>query len=154
MVQEELEMRLKVNYFFSIIVKPHDFNDQNTEASQYYMDMALLRKKKDNVLEILSSWKFNNIFARRQNDKYWNTVAYVQSNIKAKIGIGEKVNFLFLYDLFSKDEENEDPNTTSRTKSKADLSPKRNNSPLKTYEDINYSQNQVENLSGLQGQEL
>lgn len=134
------------------IGKSRDLKDTSVENSLYYTDMALLRKK-SNALEILSSREFNAIFAKRQNDKYWNSVDYVQANVKAKIGIGKKFNFLFLYDMY-RDDENDHPNLSQVNKSVAELSPKKNDQPLKDYEEINYHDGQLDNLTGMKGEQL
>lgn len=114
--------------------------------------MALLRKKKNNALQILSSREFNTIFSQRENAKFWTSVAYVQANVKSKIGIGRRIHFLFLYDMELSHQENKNPNESHR-KSVLQMSPKRGQ-PLKEYEDINFLEHQVEEFDHLDDQEL
>jgi hypothetical protein len=35
------------------------------------------------------------LFLKRQNDPIWKTVSYIQSNVKAEVGIGEQVHFYY-----------------------------------------------------------
>ena len=43
---------------------------------------------------------FMSIFLKRQNDKYWNKIEYVQTNLKARIGIGKPI-FIRFYANYS-----------------------------------------------------
>jgi hypothetical protein len=126
--------------------------DSAGESSIYYIDMALLRKKKLNGLDILSNREFNTIFSKRENDKFWSSVAYVQANVKSKIGIGKRINFLFLYDMELRPQENENPNDV-QYRSIKQMGPK-HGQPLKEYEDINFLEHQVDELDDLNEQEL
>ena len=67
--------------------------------------------------------------------------------MKSKIGIGKKIPFLFLYDMEVKHKENSHPNRVEVIhRFLGDMSPKKDK-PLKEYEDINYLENQVEDIS-------
>jgi hypothetical protein len=39
------------------------------------------------------------VFLKRQNDIYWKTIKYVQTNIKAWVGIGEPIHIRFYADI-------------------------------------------------------
>lgn len=116
---------------------------------------------KENKTNILSNNNFIKTFSLRENDKYWNSVVFVQANVKSKIGIGNKIPFLFIYDMELSQQENEDSNRQQNRDSSCknnyrsieSMNPK-NSMPLKEYEDINYLENQTEDLSGLDRQEM
>jgi len=79
------------------IVKNDRLKKENVESSLYYNEIALLRKytnnsKKETSFHILNSREFNSLFAMRQNDSEWRKIVYIRSNVKAKIGIGNKVS--------------------------------------------------------------
>jgi hypothetical protein len=144
-------LRSKVLKF--IIGKMRRMNTENVDLSIFYKDIALLRrcdKDRDNQLHILSIREFNQLFAMRQNDPEWRRIVYVQANVKAKMGIGRKINFLFLYDMYKEqNEENVSPNVSlagSPRKGSPKNSPKRGQKPFES-SNIDFLEKQIDDLS-------
>ena len=69
-----------------------------TEKGLFYRDVAIFRYK-DEKAQVFSDSEFMNIFLKRTNDPYWQKIDYVQTNIKAKIGIGKPIYIDFYADL-------------------------------------------------------
>ncbi|CAI2385609.1 unnamed protein product [Moneuplotes crassus] len=147
-----LKRKLKLNTSIGLAKKKfQNINNSMSESSIFYIDTAILCLK-GNKIKILNNKDFITIFSLRENEPYWNSVKFVQSNVKSKIGIGKKIPFLFLFDMEMDNSENENPN-------EAQLQPKEvlkhtKNIPLKEYEEINYIDSQVEDISQLQGKQL
>lgn len=74
----------------------------------FYRDIALIRYVSDEHAQMVNEKQFTKIFLLRNNDPYWRTVDYVQTNVKAKIGIGIPIVIKFYADL------EEDPNNLHR----------------------------------------
>ena len=72
--------------------------NETSERSLYFRDVAIFRYKNSHV-KIFSDSEFLNIFLKRTNDPYWQKIDYIQTNIKAKIGIGEAIFVDFYADL-------------------------------------------------------
>lgn len=72
--------------------------DAPVEKGHFYRDVAIFRYK-TGTAQIFSDSEFLNIFLKRQNDPYWTQIDYVQTNIRAKIGIGQPIFIEFYADL-------------------------------------------------------
>lgn len=81
----------KTKPFYDVLSKQASERPTTTIAEKEgdfsYRDVALLRLA-DGSWSILSDPTFMSTFLKRQNDPYWKDLRYVQTNIKAKLGIG------------------------------------------------------------------
>ena len=76
------------------------FVDESFKVKNFfYRDIALIRYVSDDHAQIFNEKQFINTFLLRNNDPYWRTVDYVQTNVKAKIGIGIPIVIKFYADL-------------------------------------------------------
>jgi hypothetical protein len=73
-------------------------SSDTTERGLFYRDVAIFRYR-DQKAQILSDSDFLNIFLKRTNDPYWKKIDYVQTNIKAKIGLGKPIFIDFYADF-------------------------------------------------------
>ena len=83
-------------------------------------------------IQVLSVILFNSTFEKRQNHPVWYTISYLQANVKARIGVGRIIHFLFLYDMAKIRSENDQNKGTKQR--------------LKDYEDINFFEDQIKDL--------
>lgn len=65
----------------------------------FYRDIALIRYVNNEHVQVINEKQFINYFLLRNNDPYWRTVDYVQTNVKAKIGVGIPIVIKFYADL-------------------------------------------------------
>jgi len=84
--------------------KTQSKNLRPADRMLYYRDVAILRywNKKTRVN---SETQFTITFLKRQNDQIWKELMVVQTNIKAKIGIGKILNITFYAPILSEDQE-------------------------------------------------
>ena len=58
------------------------------------------------MLKLLTKLNLFKIFLQRNNDPFWKTVDYVQTNIKSQVGIGTPIVIKFYADLENKNDDN------------------------------------------------
>ena len=46
-------------------------------------------------MQVVNETGFMNTFLKRANDEYWNTVSYIQTNVKSKLGCGTPIIIKF-----------------------------------------------------------
>lgn len=64
----------------------------------------MIFKFTDEKTRILNELETHNEFKRREQDPFWQTIAYIQTTVKVKIGLGKCFSFNFVSPCFKKDE--------------------------------------------------
>lgn len=85
-------------------------DDSFAIKSFFYRDLVLVRYKESQRAQIINEKQFINIFLLRNNDPYWKTVDYVQTNVKCQVGLGTPIVIKFYADL------EQDPENPQRLK--------------------------------------
>jgi hypothetical protein len=87
----------KTNHFKETTEGEHSKTIQILKPSErllYYRDVAILRFW-DKGTKVLNETQFTKTFLKRQNDPIWKELMLVQTNIKAKIGMGKIISLKF-----------------------------------------------------------
>ena len=100
------QVQKKVKPFFDVSSKqaterPNTTQGNDKDCDFSYRDVALLRFD-DDKWSVMGDPLFMSTFLKRQNDPYWKEVRYVQTNIKAKIGIGSPT-YIWYYAPYNKE---------------------------------------------------
>ena len=72
----------------------------------YYRDLALIRFNENENAQVVNENQFLKIFLLRNNDPFWKTIDYVQTNVKSQVGIGTPIVIKFYADLEPKNKDN------------------------------------------------
>lgn len=65
----------------------------------YYRDLVIIRYLEDQRAQIIHEKQLINTFLLRNNDPYWRTIDYIQTNVKCQIGLGVPITIKFFADL-------------------------------------------------------
>lgn len=68
----------------------------------------MVRFRENQRAEIYNEKQFTNVFLLRNNDPFWQALDYMQSNVKAQVGLGTPIIIKFYADLGSKHPEHPD----------------------------------------------
>jgi len=74
-------------------------DDSFDVRSFFYRDLAVIRYFKNQRAQVIQENKFIKIFLLRNNDPFWRTVDYIQTNVKSQVGIGTSIVIRFYSDL-------------------------------------------------------
>lgn len=74
--------------------KTQTLSIKTIDRSLHYRDVAILRFW-NRPTKVLNENQFTFTFLKRQNDQIWNELMVVQTNIKAKLGTGRKIQIKF-----------------------------------------------------------
>lgn len=73
--------------------------------SFYYRDLVIVRYKENQRAQVINETQFIKMFLLRNNDPFWRTVDYIQTNVKSQVGLGTPIVIKFYADL-AQDPEN------------------------------------------------